>query len=345
MPDVPWAVGTSGTSATCSIQGFIIITCYLAFPFYYASFSIFAYVALKSNFQEEKYAWMEKWIHIGAYVFPLLLSIAAAVKDWINPALAYCSLDFRGDCQSYYDPDCNEHKLSPLYLALCILICVELAVGTITIAYLLCKFDTIQKEVDAAVGMKHLVEKARRRRLKEVAIETGLYLASFWFGYIPTVVEAIMRRSSGNLNYPLISASHCIFALQGFIIMMVYFTLQQRSRRERILPAPAGGAQNYETVSQIRANAAIPKSKRPSLRSSANVFSFRIFDGTPAEDSPWADYFDDATDSERQTLDTVLEGDDEEIDRTGGTLATSNTLSTSLLAGASSTGDNYSLTI
>jgi len=39
---VPWAVGDTGTSLTCSIQGFIIIVFYLAFPFYYASFSVFA---------------------------------------------------------------------------------------------------------------------------------------------------------------------------------------------------------------------------------------------------------------------------------------------------------------
>lgn len=43
MPEgTAYAVGAAGTSATCSIQGFVIITCFLAFPFYYASFSVFA---------------------------------------------------------------------------------------------------------------------------------------------------------------------------------------------------------------------------------------------------------------------------------------------------------------
>lgn len=44
MPEgsVPWAIGASGTSTTCSIQGFLITTFILAFPFYYASLSVFA---------------------------------------------------------------------------------------------------------------------------------------------------------------------------------------------------------------------------------------------------------------------------------------------------------------
>ena len=31
----------------------------VAFPFYYASISVFAYLAVKNNFDEEKYAWIE----------------------------------------------------------------------------------------------------------------------------------------------------------------------------------------------------------------------------------------------------------------------------------------------
>lgn len=128
MPEnIPWAVGASGNSVTCSIQGFIYITFYLAFPFYYASISVFACksvlltwvfvvfkvgihlpelllllfshyficfpdVALKNNFKEEKYRWMEKWIHVGAYLPPLTLAIIALVEDWISPGLAVCTM-------------------------------------------------------------------------------------------------------------------------------------------------------------------------------------------------------------------------------------------------------------
>ena len=46
-------------------------------------------VAVKNNFQEEKYAWMEKWIHVEAYLLPVTLAIVAAVEGWINPGLSF----------------------------------------------------------------------------------------------------------------------------------------------------------------------------------------------------------------------------------------------------------------
>ena len=42
MPEVPWAVGENGTTATCTVQAFFFLVFYLAFPFYYASLSIYA---------------------------------------------------------------------------------------------------------------------------------------------------------------------------------------------------------------------------------------------------------------------------------------------------------------
>lgn len=102
----------------------MITTFYLAFPFYYSSLSVFACkisaavctrqtqcpihlnsclnccalspfldVALKNNFDESKYSWMEKWIHIGAYLPPLALAITSLALGWIKPGLAYVSAE------------------------------------------------------------------------------------------------------------------------------------------------------------------------------------------------------------------------------------------------------------
>eukprot|EP00571_Detonula_confervacea_P010843 CAMPEP_0172301512 /NCGR_PEP_ID=MMETSP1058-20130122/3388_1 /TAXON_ID=83371 /ORGANISM="Detonula confervacea, Strain CCMP 353" /LENGTH=425 /DNA_ID=CAMNT_0013011655 /DNA_START=269 /DNA_END=1543 /DNA_ORIENTATION=- len=290
----PWAVGTSGTSLTCSIQGFVEITFYLAFPFYYASFSILAYLSVKSNFKEENYAWIEKWIHIGAYLLPLTVSIVAAVNGWINPGLSTCTLNIPGKCGVTFDPNCHHVKSSRLYGPLAAIVMIELLIGTVTIVFLLCTFEKIQKEVDGTIGMKRIVEKARKRRLKEVAVQTGLYIISFWFGYVPKLIETFARFTAEEINYELITFSNCIFAFQGFIILVIYFALQQKSRREStcILPGPAAERDNaQETVSKIRANAAMPRS--PTWKGSLSRFSFHIFDGTPEEDSPFAAYFDD----------------------------------------------------
>ncbi|KAL7535656.1 hypothetical protein ACHAXR_006638 [Thalassiosira sp. AJA248-18] len=334
----PWAVGASGTSLTCSIQGFIVITFYLAFPFYYASFSIFACrfecpfvlatcndfslnfailivftpdVALKNNFKEENYAWMEKFIHIGAYLFPLILSIVASVNDWINPGLSFCTFVIPGDdCEEHIDPDqdCRHKNESQIiYATASSIILAELTVGTLTIIYLLYKFETIQTDIDAAIGMRQIVEKARKRRLHDVGLQSGLYLLSFWLGYLPSLVEAIVWVITESLNYDLIVFANCIFGCQGFIIMVIYFALQNRSQRvSTVLPGPM--LENL-TVSQIKASAAMPK-KRASGMSSRERFSFHIFDGTPAEDSPWLDYFEDGASGASDVEGTLFEGED-----------------------------------
>jgi len=87
----PNVIGASGNKNTCDAQAFLWDWSYIAFPFYYASFSVLAVVSVKNNFKEESYAWMEKWIHIGAYVPPLIYGIVGAAKRWPGPGLTHCS--------------------------------------------------------------------------------------------------------------------------------------------------------------------------------------------------------------------------------------------------------------
>ena len=90
----PYIIGASGNDNTCTAQGFLFDWSYIAFPFYYASFSILALVSVKNNFKEEQYAWMEKWIHLGAYVPPFIFVLVAAAHGWIKPGYGLCSYRF-----------------------------------------------------------------------------------------------------------------------------------------------------------------------------------------------------------------------------------------------------------
>jgi len=108
-----WAVGAAGNENTCTAQGFLYDWAYVAFPFYYASFSVLALVSVKNNFKEEKYAWMEKWIHLGAYVPPLIFAIYATVKGWIKAGVALCTFTFYIEV----DPD-KSHRIFHVSLAL-----------------------------------------------------------------------------------------------------------------------------------------------------------------------------------------------------------------------------------
>ena len=289
-------VGSMGSEATCAIQGFLIMVFYMAFPFYYASISVCAYLAVKSNFDEEKYAWIEKWIHLGAYALPLSLAIASLAKGWYGPGLAFCILSPNVSCDNYVECFGDDNNAFDIHTPLEYLILVELLVGTGTITVLLCKYEQMQRDIDEAVGYTRIVETARRRRLVEVAIQTGLYLFTFWFGYLPAIVESFVRYVADVLMYNLIIASHCIFAFQGALLLAIYLALSRINRRApdaRLTGATV--ASNETTVSKIRANA--ERRRRMSAISSVSnrsAFSFSIFDGTPAADSPWAQYLGDS---------------------------------------------------
>lgn len=319
----PWAVGAVGTSATCSIQGFLYVTFTMAFPFYYASISVMANIALSNRFKEENYAWMEKWIHLGAYLLPLSVATAAIVKDWVNPGLSHCAMaNPAATCESSNDIECVSKPARPLIISLTVVIMLDLLAGTIAIVYLLWRVFSIQKQVDAARGMKQIVEKARWQMYLDGSLQIGLYFISIWFGYIPSIVEAFIRLTSGHLNYELIVASDCMFAFQGTIIMVIYLVLQRRSekvKRESLgmfqHPDRMGELSRQDTVGKIRANAAQPR--RQSRKSSK--FSFHIFDGTPGDDSPWADYFN-SPDGSGSVFETVIENIDDSVDSLGNNL-------------------------
>ena len=266
-------------------------------------------LALKNNFQEEKYVWIEKWIHMGAYALPLAVGISGLVKGWYHPALAFCRNDLHVTCDFDEDPDCQSKHAISTVSAFVVIVGIELSIGTLTIIVLLCTFEKIQRKHDAAVGVTRMVESLRRARYKAVAWQTGLYLLSFWFGYAPKIADRLIRITTGRINYNLNIVSDCVFAFQGFTIMAIYFVLQQQSHREhvQVLPAPAISPGHHQTVSKIRENAAKPRRRQSSILGSSVRYSFHIFDGAPAEDSPFRQYFEDSTQRDSSMTESISE--------------------------------------
>ncbi len=170
---------------------------------------------------------------------------------------------------------------------------VELLVATITIFYLWVNFTKIQSSIDAAIGMKRIREEARKQRTRDVAIQSGIYLCSFWFMYIANIVAMMMYYLTDRMPYSAQIVANVITGTQGIVLLGVYYGVKQSDSVQlptRVHPHD----DRYETVSKIRANAA-NQSERPRL--SLAPSSFRIFDGIPAEDSPWAKFLEDDIES------------------------------------------------
>ncbi len=170
---------------------------------------------------------------------------------------------------------------------------VELLVATITIFYLWVNFSKIQSSFETAIGMKRIREEARKQRTRDVAIQSVIYLFSFWFMYIANIVAMMMYYMMDRMPYNAQIVANVITGTQGIVLLGVYYGVRQSDSVQLPTRVHPHDDRN-ETVSKIRANAA-NQSERPRL--SLTPISFRIFDGRPAEDSPWATFLEDDIES------------------------------------------------
>jgi len=149
-------------------------------------------------------------------------------------------------------------------------------------------------------GMSILRENARKEMISRVYRQISVYLFAFWSTWVLSLANNIYLFRTGELVYNLTILANCIFALQGFIFMVVYFTLQkmgERPKEEHYLRPDTtfSRASSQElTVSDIRSNTRRKResSEEVATNDLAESFSFNVFDGVPDPDSPWARFFD-----------------------------------------------------
>ncbi len=304
-------IGASGNDATCAAEGFLLTSFGWAESLYYASLSVYTLMAVKHNFREQRYQCIEKWIHGISIGVPFVFSIVGAVGSFFEAGLAFCHLTFVKSCDPSVNGDLQEctggrEKLL-FHVPYIWIIAVSFLTSSGAMIYLYHSFEQTEDDVDHAVGMRLLIQSAKKQKLKEVMQQLGLYLFSCWFGYIVLIVWTIIYFATGNLNYPLMTTYHCMNSFQGFIIMVIYFSLINTRQNQnaptllvsqrRDLGESKKCNQNYQnqkrkrhytTVESIRAKAA--KTRKSKKTTIMGKFSFCIFDGSPHEDSPWAKY-------------------------------------------------------
>mmetsp|Transcript_11422 Transcript_11422/g.24261 ORF Transcript_11422/g.24261 Transcript_11422/m.24261 type:complete len:327 (+) Transcript_11422:178-1158(+) len=208
----PHVIGAFGNDATCATEGFLLTSFGWAESLYYASLSIYTLMAVKHNFREEKYQWIEKWIHGISIGVPLIFSIVGVAGHFFRAGLAYCHLTFMRTCDPSVNGDLQECRGGRYTLLFHVpyiwIITVSFLTSSSAMIYLYHSFEQTEDDVEQAVGMRLLIQSAKKQKLKEVAQQLGLYLFSCWFGYIVLVIWMIIYFDTGNLNYPLMSTYH-----------------------------------------------------------------------------------------------------------------------------------------
>ncbi len=281
---------------------------------YYASLSICSYFSVKHNFKEENYVWIEKWIHFVCTILPLAYSTWVAATENVNPYGSGCCVASSPlGCQA--DPEVKCERGSDQNFALIIIglsqIMTYFIIPPCSMMALYKSLLKSKKEHQASKGMKHLIEAAKKRLLRDIMIQISLYLFSFWATYIFSLIAFIAQTVTGEKPYILLIFSNAVLDSQGFIVMLVYFQLGRRSQKDRhkLPKAPECKARNLDSnVQTIRLRASMNESgmgASPRVLKEPAESTFNIFDGIPDESSPWAKYIDH--DSEDDGLDDVVD--------------------------------------
>lgn len=294
----PYAAGTVGT---CTAQGFFFLMCVLTTPVYYGSLSVQAYMAIKNSFREEKYKWIEKWIHLVAICVPFALSMIVVARENFNASIGSCFLRKAPmGCEADPNVACERGKgikYLELIVGLGLLLLYFIVPPSLTAA-MYCWIGRMQRKGEGSSGMQRVRESARRQTMRTVARQISVYLFAFWSTWVFGMIQQAYRiLTGGKVLYDLLVLAQCLYASQGFVLAASYFALRRLGRVQRATYVRQSDVVQGVTVSDIRLNAESRANESETLDNSTKSYDFNIFDGVPDEDSPWAKFIDPDSDN------------------------------------------------
>ena len=87
-------LGCSGTTATCTTQGFFIYVTTITALFYYCTFSVYSFVGVLNNFESSKIIWVENYIHVFVHICPICSAFYIMSQHGFNDlGIGFCFLN------------------------------------------------------------------------------------------------------------------------------------------------------------------------------------------------------------------------------------------------------------
>ena len=174
-------------------QGFIKMMFSITVPTYYGSLSLQAFMAMKKSYNEAKYVWIERWIHLIAWCIPCAIASVVAATDNFNPSGSGCWLSKapRG-CEDDPTVECERGEDIGYFVYLVVLsqIFLYLIFPPSVILAIYCWIKKIQKKAQGCRGMQRVRQSARKELMKSIAIQISVYLLSFWFTWVFALIHA-----------------------------------------------------------------------------------------------------------------------------------------------------------
>jgi hypothetical protein len=286
VPEDEDLLGASGNTATCSAQGFLAQLS-LVVPSYYVALSLLSYFSIRNKFEVSKYQYIEKWIHIGVYLFPFGSASYLLTLEAYNHVVISCGLASEplgcGD-QSNNEIECtrgpqNVGQIQKIFLVLPIILIV--LIPTVVMLLLYCQVRN---------------QPGGKRVAALFAKQSSLYLFAQYWAYTFRFLDTALVFAFGEYVFATNLLANFIEALIGLWTLIVYLYFR--------VDDPSSHNHNEMSISfqtQKDAQSREFSLDRSTVTLTLSKPSFSIFDGTNVEnrDSPWATFlFDEGEDDE-----------------------------------------------
>ena len=218
-----WIWGNIGNQTTCNIQGYFIQSSVLSVAFCTTFLCIYFMLLIKYNWSERRLRKMELMMR-GTICLVFISSIIPLSTEAYNPTLVICWVQsYPIDCDTSDEYEClrGDHVvfLRNLFASGPIYICILII--TITMSLLYISVREQEKSV-SKYRRSQRSESSSSSRTRKVFIKAALFIGSFCFIWIPSLVGGalIKQRDVYNIFFPLWIS---IFVpLQGLFNAFIY---------------------------------------------------------------------------------------------------------------------------
>ena len=298
-PETPHTFMPNGNVYSCIIQG-ILTQWTMAIPLYYTSLSIYCYVAIKEDFQNEKIAWIEPWIHFLIHLYLIISVIIPLVTKNINPNGPVCWIQsYPRSCGRDNDLPCIRGDGKRAHLYLLILGGAPIFVMLGIILFTMFSIYRIQKQKDTSrhLGKLKILAKAKKIRSTIAARQASMFTMAFIISYSLNFAHNFMMNIHGSINYALWIAGATALPLQNVVFSLVYFWIQGQPTDIRFGFEKSYTARLKERLQEKTEGDTKTSGEESSDQHETGRRSYTIFDGTVTSSSPWSAFLiDDSAD-------------------------------------------------
>mmetsp|Transcript_14944 Transcript_14944/g.34699 ORF Transcript_14944/g.34699 Transcript_14944/m.34699 type:complete len:375 (-) Transcript_14944:3999-5123(-) len=230
----------AGTTASCTFQGFVSLTCIMLAGLYYTELAIVYWGTVRHGWTETKMK--QTWFRVAFFLPPVVVSLGLTV-----PPLFYELYNFSGlsICQIVPYPmecvwglaPCERGSTESLMIFFYLLVGTGVLYNVTIVVFMVMLTHAIWKQERAMDRFLTPGQEKRRKQTRRTYKQGVRYVVSYLICWMPTFIWAIIDHSHGP-PVVLVYMNLIIAPLWGFFLGGVYFVPRYETYREK---NPSGG--------------------------------------------------------------------------------------------------------